>query len=79
MSDFPLPKGYQRMGAFPLDATTVFGSLALLETYAQTNGIAYPGQICSVNDGTTVTVYKINPDKTVTAIDQGMSTDFGTY
>lgn len=67
------------MGAFPLDPTTVFASLALLEVYASTNGTAYAGQICSVNDGTTVTVYKINPDKSVTSIEGGGSTDFGTY
>lgn len=81
MASFPLPKGYQRMGAFPIDETTVFGSLALLEAYATSNGTAYAGQLCAVNDGVNVTVYKINVDKTVTSIEGGTVTaiDFGVY
>lgn len=80
MSQFPLPKGYQRMDAFPLDATSIFTSLVDLEAYASTNGAAYAGQICSVNNGVDVTVYKINVDKSVTAIDAGGgSMDFGEF
>jgi len=79
MAEFPLPKGYQRMGAFPLDASSVFPTLAALELYANSNGTAYVGQICSVNESGTVTVYKINADKTVTQIDAGVSTDFGVF
>lgn len=67
------------MGAFPLDETTVFSSLALLETYALNNGTAYAGQLCAVNDSVNVKIYKINVDKSVTQIDQGAVTDFGLF
>lgn len=81
MANFPLPKGYQRMGAYPLDATEVFASLALLEAYASTNGTAYAGQVCSVNDGSTVTVYKINVDKSVSLVSPTITPviDYGTF
>ena len=79
MAEFPLPKGYQRMDAFPLDPTTLFTSVALLEDYALNNGAAYAGQICSVNDGATVAVYKINPDKTVSIVGAGADADYGTF
>lgn len=79
MANFPVPKGYQRMGAFPLDGSTVFTTLAELTTYASTNGTAYVGQICSVVAAGVVTVYKINTDLSVTAIDSGASTDFGEF
>lgn len=77
--EFPLPKGYQRMGAFPLDPTTVFTSLAELTDYATNSGAAYAGQLCSVTDGV-VTVYKINIDKTVSPVDTGVANlDQGTF
>ena len=78
MSEFPLPKGYQRMGPFPLDSTSVFTSLALLQDYATNNGSAYAGQICTVDDGSLVTVYKINSDKSVVPLDV-TAADFGTF
>jgi hypothetical protein len=79
MSNFPLPKGYQRMGAFPLDETAVFPSLVALTDYAQNNGSAYAGQLCTVNDGVTVTVYKVNVDKTVTVIGLDGTLDLGSF
>lgn len=79
MANFPLPKGYQRMGAFPIDETTLFPTLAALEDYALNNGSAYAGQVCTVNDGVNVTVYKINVDKTVAAVGTEAVTDFGVF
>ena len=80
--EFPLPKGYQRMGAFPLDPTTLFTTLAELTDYALNSGAAYAGQLCSVSDTTagTVVVYKINLDKTVSPVDSGIvNLDQGTF
>lgn len=68
MAEFPLPKGYQRMNNFPLDASSLFTTLAALQDYALNNGTAYAGQICSVNDGDFVKVYKINVDLSVSEI-----------
>lgn len=67
------------MGSFPLDATQVFASLALLQDYALNNGTAYAGQVCSVNNGIDVVVYKIKLDKSVEAIDASAGTDFGEF
>ena len=47
MANFPLPKGYQRLGPFPIDDTSIFTSLAALTAYAA-SGTAYVGQICVV-------------------------------
>lgn len=70
MANLPLPKGFQRLDAFPLDDTSVFSSMVELDAY-RVSASAYAGQICSVNDGVTVEVYKINPDKTVTKVGSG--------
>ena len=75
MANFPLPKGYQRMGAFPLDATTVFTTLAELETYAA-SPIAYAGQVCSITDGG---VYKVTPTGTVIEVGSNASLDYGVF
>ena len=61
-----VPKGYQRLGDFPLDASSVFGTLGELETYASTNGTAYAGQVCAVS--TTGFVYVIQNDLSVLQI-----------
>lgn len=75
MANFPLPKGYQRMGAFPLDGTSVFDTLAELEAYALT-AVAYTGQVCSVGE----TVYVIKADKSVTPVGGGdVSIDYGEF
>lgn len=58
-----VPKGYQRLGAFPLDASSVFATLAELESYAATNGTAYAGQVCAVSG--TGKVYVIQSDFTL--------------
>lgn len=58
-----VPKGYQRLGAFPLDASSVFATLAELESYAATNGTAYAGQVCTVSG--TGKVYVLQSDKSL--------------
>jgi hypothetical protein len=61
-----LPKGYQRLGNFPLDDTFVFATKAELDTYASSNPTAYTGQICSV--AATGLVYVILSDKSLSQI-----------
>jgi hypothetical protein len=51
-------KGYLRLGNFPLDASTVFPSLAGAQQYAASNPTAYAGQLVSV---------VVEADKSVTA------------
>jgi hypothetical protein len=57
-------RGYLRLGSFPLDASTVFGSYDEAKAYAEYNPTAYAGQIVSVVDDReterTVIVYKLN-------------------
>lgn len=73
MANFPLPKGYQRMGAFPLDGTSVFATLVELEAYALT-AVAYTGQVCSVGE----TVYVIKADKSVIPVGSS-NLDYGEF
>lgn len=74
MANFPLPKGYSRMGAFPLDGTSVFATLAELEAYALTP-VAYTGQVCSVGED----VYVIKSDKTVKLVGGSGQLDYGEF
>jgi len=55
-------RGYLRLGSFPLDASTVYPTLAEAEAYAWYNPTAYPGQVVSiVNEvNRTVAVYKVD-------------------
>lgn len=48
-----------RTNPLPLDANSVFETLLDAENYAKTNVLAYPGQIITVVDTTTVTAYVI--------------------
>ena len=64
-----VPKGYQRLGAFPLDVSSVFATLAELQTYASSNGTAYAGQVCSVSS--TGKVYVIQSDKSLLELGAG--------
>lgn len=73
MANFPLPKGYQRMGAFPLDSTSIFTTFAELEAYVLT-GVAYPGQVCSVIDGGTYQITSTN-----TLVELGAGIDYGVF
>ena len=61
-----LPKGYQRLGDFPLDASSVFDSFADLQTFAASNGTAYAGQVCAVKD--TGLLYIIRTDKSLSQV-----------
>jgi hypothetical protein len=76
MSNFPLPKGYQRMGSFPIDETTLFNTVVELEAYALNSGAAYTGQICSVVENETV--YIIKADKTIATTASG-GADYGIF
>ena len=58
---FSTPKGYQRLNDFPLDSSSVFNSLADLNTYMSSNGTCYQGQLVAVIDTT-------HPDAHNTAI-----------
>lgn len=67
---------FQRTGQFPLDRTDLFSSYADAEKYAKGDvknnpdsrelaGTSYVGQIITVYENDTVTVYKINADRTL--------------
>jgi len=82
-------KMYSRMGAYPLDATSVFNTKAELEAYInETGSYAYPGQVVAVankeTDGVTdstytgdYSLYVIRSNKTVQEI--GKNLTFSTY
>ena len=55
------PNSFKRQGAFPLERFSVFNTKAALEAYAQSNPVAYVGQILAlVNEATnTTTIYSI--------------------
>lgn len=59
----PIPKGFRRLNDFALDPSSVFTSLAALQSYASTNPTAYPGQACAVVLGESVELYVLNADK----------------
>lgn len=61
-----LPKGYQRLGDFPLDASSVFDNFTALQTFASSNGTAYAGQVCAVKD--TGLLYIIRTDKSLSQV-----------
>lgn len=48
-----------RTNPLPLDANSVFETLLDAENYAKTNALAYPGQVITVVDETSVAVYVI--------------------
>lgn len=67
---------FQRTGQFPLDRTDLFSSYEDAEKYAEGDvknnpdsrglaGTSYVGQIITVYENDTVTVYKINADRTL--------------
>lgn len=53
------PMAFSRQDGFPLDKTSVYGSLTEAKTYAQTSPLAYVGQVLSVVVDGEATVYKI--------------------
>ncbi len=68
-SPISVPKGYQRLDAFALDATSTFATLAELQSYAASNGTAYAGQVCSVSG--TGKVYVLQSDKSLLELSSG--------
>ena len=61
-SDFSFmefPMAFSRQDGFPLDKTSVYGSLAEAQTYAQTSPLAYVGQVLAVVVEGVSTVYQI--------------------
>lgn len=53
------PMAFSRQDSFPLDKTSVYGSFEEAETYAKTSPLAYVGQLLSVVENGTSTVYEI--------------------
>lgn len=53
------PMAFSRQDSFPLDKTSVYGSLAAAQTYAQTSPLAYVGQVLSVVVDGVATIYQI--------------------
>lgn len=72
---------FQRTGNFPIDRSSMFSSYADAVKYAAGNasnpdsrglqGSSYVGQIITVFENDTVNVYKINADRTLSAIGEG--------
>ena len=61
-SDFAImefPMAFSRQDGFPLDKTSVYGSLEEAQTYAQTSPLAYVGQVLSVVVDGVSTAYQI--------------------
>lgn len=61
-SDFAFmefPMAFSRQDSFPLDKTSVYGSLEEAQTYAQTSPLAYVGQVLSVVVDGVSTAYQI--------------------
>lgn len=61
-SDFAFmefPMAFSRQDGFPLDKTSVYGSLEAAQTYAQTSPLAYVGQVLSVVVDGVSTAYQI--------------------
>lgn len=53
------PMAFSRQDGFPLDKTSVYGSLEEAQTYAQTSPLAYVGQVLSVVVDGVSTTYQI--------------------
>lgn len=53
------PMAFSRQDSFPLDKTSVYGSLEEAQTYAQTSPLAYVGQVLSVVVDGVSTTYQI--------------------
>ena len=51
------PNSFKRQSSFPIDSSTVFNSLDEATIYAESNPIAYEGQIVSVKNNGDVSVY----------------------
>lgn len=54
------PNSFKRQGAFPLERYSIFNTLTEAKAYANSNPIAYVGQIITVVDAGGTSIYKIN-------------------
>lgn len=69
---FPIGQSFQRLNDCPLDATTVFDTLAQAKDYAKNNSTAYKGQIIHVKDART----KKEIEKSIEIYEQSYYIDF---
>ena len=53
------PMAFSRQDSFPLDKSSVYGSLSDAQTDAQTSPLAYVGQVIAVVVDGTATIYQI--------------------
>ena len=53
------PMAFSRQDSFPMDKSSVYGSLSAAQTYAQTSPLAYVGQVIAVVVDGTATIYQI--------------------
>lgn len=53
------PMAFSRQDSFPLDKTSVYGSLDEAKNYAKTSPLAYVGQVLSVVTDGIATIYQI--------------------
>ena len=67
-ASWDLPVWLNRLNPIPTDKTTIWYSKSEAEAYAQNVNLAYIGQTLSVIEGENVVVYKINADRTLTAL-----------
>lgn len=63
-----LPVFLNRLNPIPLDRYSLFTSVEEAEEYARNTTLAYIGQVISVYNLTTVKIYKINADRTITEL-----------
>lgn len=61
LNGLPNPKNFTRGNPIPLDSWSLFMSYSDAETYAKTNGVSYPGQIITVLENGSATMYLIAP------------------
>ena len=72
-SNLQTGKSYRRLDAFPLDASSVYSSLAEAMSYVATDPTAYVTQPIGVIEGGVASLYVIQPDKTLQLVGSGGS------
>ena len=85
LKKFDLPKGYQRTGEFPFDPSSVFASKADADLYAAggadsrgLSGTRYAGQLIAVVENGVTTLYTVESNDTLKAVDGDISADLAT-
>lgn len=84
MNNFiPAFKGYERLGQFPLDSTSVFNSFEDAKKYASDGYLgrssAYPGQRISIQNNNKMIVCVINQNYELSGVSSTMIEDSTTY